>query len=620
MKIAPFCLILALLSPAAALKGSHHHPRKLQDETTVDTAAAEDAEAAVEGEDEVEMGPVPELFNVDAALETAAEDVSASAATAVESDGDESEEAAIPEDMISDATTTTQKQKDSDGEEAAAEAVDESEEAVAEPEQQKWTGDTSEAIENDDAAKNKDNTYYDSSRSDSGGSAVAGSACSAFCNLYLSTCDSANAFFNPSEPRGTEARRRLIAGFEINPPTRLNAGVFSRQSACVSACAGFPRPYDPARYLNPRALGVNSIGDTFWCRQTHLELARDTSTPFAKQVHCPAASPSGGGVCTNVEITNRFASNKTATAWEWIRSGAETGRNLGYCQMYYDDFVADCTNAGIDDRTLPLALALLPLETEIIILNNNVGKQDASGRITGNGLTKIPSGTFRNLLCPECIEAIIIDDGMITTLESGSFTALRNVQHISLNMQLIATLPSDLLNNAPLLREFTMYNTRDRPGQLTALPNNFFRQNPLLQRIVISGHRNLASLPSCTHCNSRANDVSILAVLIMSNNGLTTNGVASGMFNNLGNLVIWDFSGNQFTTVPNGWFSAGWAHSLTNVHLHSNPIALIDGNTFDRVSLLQTVLLHDTDLISIPVGLFANNPHLITYTISPKPS
>jgi len=457
-------------------------------------------------------------------------------------------------------------------------------------------------------------------QSTSSGSAVSDGVCSTFCHQYLSTCDSANAFFNPSTPRGAPARRRLIAGFEIDPPTRLDGGVYSQLSACTAACAGFPRPYNPANYLTPRAHGVNSIGDTFWCRNTHLQLAMDTTTPFAKQVHCPAASPSGGGVCTNVEITNRFASNKTATAWEWIRAGADTGRNLGYCQMYYNDFVADCTNAGIDDRTLPLALALIPFETEIIILNNNVGKRDSQGRIVGTGITSLPDQIFRNLLCPECIEAVIIDDGAIATLGSSAFAALRNVQQISLNMQVITTLPQTLLNNNVLLREFTMYNTRDRLGQLTAIPNNFFRQNPMLQRIVISGHRGLASIPSCMFCNSNANDRSILAVLIMSNNGLTTNGVQAGMFNNLGNLVIWDFSGNQFTTAPGGWFSAGWGFSLTNIYLYNNPITFMDRDIFDKVPLLQTVLLHDTDLISVPVGAFANNPKLITYTVSAKPS
>lgn len=444
--------------------------------------------------------------------------------------------------------------------------------------------------------------------------------CNDFCQRYMATCEGANVFFDPDEPRGSPARR-LIAGQQMET-SRLGGSVFKSLDDCLDACVDYPRPTNPADYLDPEVLGVNSIGDTFWCRDTHLRIAERTlTTHFGAQTHCPFAAPSGGGLCTNVPIDSQIQSGYNASAYEFVRAGAETSRHLGYCQMYFNDLVADCTSAGLDDRTLPLALALLPLDTEIIILNNNVGKRDpVTGNTIGDGITTLPSQVFRGLMCPSCILGLIVDDGNVASLASDSFTALRNIQSLSLNMQLIDTIPVGMLDNAPALREFSMYNTGDKPGRLMdgSVPATLFQNRATeIRRIVISGHRGLTTVPAALFAN-----LFDLAVLILSNNGFTNNGINPLMFQSLISLQIFDMSNNQFTMFPKEWFNTGWGWSLTTVYLQSNPSIEIEEGIFDEFAfgcMLEVVLLHDTDLISIPVGLFDFcESTLISYTISPR--
>merc|ERR1712238_467334 len=109
------------------------------------------------------------------------------------------------------------------------------------------------------------------------------------------------------------------------------------------------------------------------------------------------------------------------------------------------------------------------------ILNNNIGKADPiTGNVIGRGITEIPSQLFRGLVCPECILGLYMDDGNIHTIASDGLTALNNIQALSLNMQEIAAIPSGMLGNALKLRDFSLYNTRSKPGLITSIPADLF--------------------------------------------------------------------------------------------------------------------------------------------------
>lgn len=458
----------------------------------------------------------------------------------------------------------------------------------------------------------------------------------------MATCEGANVFFNPDKPRGSGVarRRQLIAGHQMEV-ARLSGSVFESLDDCREACAYYPRPTNPADYLDPETLGVNSVGDTFWCRDTHLKIAAgvigEKKGHFAAQVHCPFAAPSGGGLCTNVAVDSVQQHGYNASAYEFIRAGAESSRMLGYCQMYFNDLVADCTSAGIDDRTLNMAMALIPLETEIIILNNNVGKQDpVTGNTLGMGITMLESGTFQGIMNKDGIKSIIIDDGNIATVAEDTFHSLTNLESLSLNMQMISELPANLLSKAPDLREFSMYNARSaaKPGQLSSIPATFFTSagltQPKITRIVISGHKSLTEIPR----NIFANLIN-LNTLILSNNGLTNRGVDEATFSTMYALQIWDMSMNQFSLVPAAWVnpsllaanngqrSEGWAWSLTHVYLQGNPITKVEDGIFENFTpnkcVLEVLLLHDTDLVTVPMNVFDMcQDSLISFSISPR--
>ena len=169
-----------------------------------------------------------------------------------------------------------------------------------------------------------------------------------------------------------------------------------------------------------------------------------------------------------------------------------------------------------------------------------------------------------------------------------------------------------------------MYNTRDKPGQVTSVPFDLFTNAATgIRRIVISGQKGLIELPETLFA-----DVVDLTILILSNNGLTNRGVVNTMFQRLFGLQIFDMSMNQFTTFDSLWVNPfptgnGWAYSLTHFYLQGNPISKIEPGAFDNFSpnscQLEVMLLHDTDEITVPMEFFDMcMDTLITYTLSPR--
>lgn len=584
MKIAPsLCLFLAFFSPAVALRGS----RRLQDEEEVEEPVEEPVEEEDAEESLTYVAGLPELSKY------------------------------VPPTPAPTPASTGNSPGGAGGGGGGGGGGHGNKPAA----EVKETFEVSEyAMYSQEARKGKSGSYSKDSK-DSYDPPAPDSLCQDFCQRYMSTCEGANAFFNPDMPRGTTAgRRRLIEGTALAQP-RLGGSVFDSLDDCHYACMGYPRPTDPADYLDPTFLGVNSIGDTFWCRNTHLRLAESKTEHFSAQVHCPFASPSGGGLCTNVIIDSAQQPGNNATAYEFIRAGSDTSRHLGFCQMYFNDMVADCTSAGVNDVNFPLVLALIPTETEIIILNNNVGKRDPlTGNTIGDGITMIKDFQFRDLLCTSCIKALIIDDGDITTLGSSAFTALPNLEMLSLNMQLISTLPSGLLRNNGNLRDFSIYNTQSKPGLLSdgSLPGDLFDNSRGIQRIVISGHRRLSELPPLIF-----NRLFSLTVLILSNNGFTNRGIIQPlMFQSLSSLQIWDMSNNHFTIAPKEWVNTGWARNLTNFYLHDNSqLEKLEDGIFDYfdngVCQIEVVTAHNTNMKTINPGLFDFcQESLISFTLS----
>lgn len=412
----------------------------------------------------------------------------------------------------------------------------------------------------------------------------------------------------------------------------------------MDACAKYPRPLDPAEYENAPNEGVNVLTDTFWCREKHLQLAEgnrrgQTPDPVLAALHCPAASPDGGYVCVNYQL--RFDTGKTeededgnevrvlerATVWERQRTGFKSARRLGYCDMYEDDTIADCTKSGLDDVSLPQALSILPLSTRMIILNNNLGITTLGFRVFAD-----------NLIRPTVIEALIIDDGNIVSVDGAAFQGMPKLQIVSLNMQRIAAIPANLFAGVFELKEFSMKNTRDKPGLLTSIPASLFGSVIALQRLVISGHRALTGIPP-TFLNGLPN----VRSLDLSNNGFINSQLPNDEFDQLCLLESLDMSGNDITHVKIEWFGAQilgnlicefdplfaccllellgigeWEQfTLRDIKFHDNPISRIDAGSFFFLLALNYVYLHDTNLINFPQGLFAFNYLLLTYTLRP---
>jgi hypothetical protein len=499
----------------------------------------------------------------------------------------------------------------------------------------------------------------------------------------MNTCQSANEFVNPDSPRGVNLfakrrrlesidpdvkqriiehletrddrssntlRRKLIAGEELGTDDffapeqpRLEGNVFSEVQTCEETCMTWPRPIDPNGYASVE--GFRPIfaqpADTFWCRNRQLTLANGgdfgfgATTSYDAQVHCPRAGPDGDGYCFNVfinaslpyasvaDVDFAFPGEGVASPYEFLRAGTNTGRHLGFCRMYYDDQVADCTSAGIDDRSLPLALSMIPGTVRVLILSNNVGKE-----FVGRGITILPNGIFGNLLFPGMIQALFIDDGNIATIEPDAFEFLYNVEVISLNNQQFdsTSLNEFTFSRNLLLRDISIVRN-DGQSDIDTLDPLLFRKNAFLQRVVISGHPKLSSLSNAffdSDVEEQFKLFSEMTVLDLSNNGFVSSGLDPLMFESMAFLRILDLSGNQLTTVRKDWFDSihpqfllPWSNfGLYKVFFHDNPIDLIADFAFDNIFFLEQVTFHDTFVLTVPVNLFEESFALISYTLS----
>lgn len=443
----------------------------------------------------------------------------------------------------------------------------------------------------------------------------------------MTVCESANHLFDPDYPRGAGTRRlrednplqenlprlpkgairrQLIEGFEDHPE-RFGDGIFSAQSDCESACAKYPTPYfgEQQGAFNNRII----TGDTFWCRNNHVSLAEAAAHSPDNQYHCLAASPSGAGICTNA-----YVSNNTATSWEYYRSGAETGRHIGYCQLYAGDTIADCSNAGINDGNILNAFSMIPESVIDLILSNNPG------------ITTLGEDIFGGLPGAANIESVFLDScANLKTIDNQAFDSLQNLEVLSLNNNYnLENLPGDLLFNQENLKEFSMVADRGTNGVITAissLPFNLFAFSSNIERILISGHIDLIEIPTGT-LGTFLREKTQLRTLQLNDNGLTD--LPADLFSDLESLEYLDLANNFFDELPLSWFkgadgTGSYCPNLRRLAMNdnddlSNPI---DGNIFSHMPKLETVLLHNTKVAVVDVDLFLNNPELITFTIKP---
>jgi hypothetical protein len=182
---------------------------------------------------------------------------------------------------------------------------------------------------------------------------------------------------------------------------------------CQVTCMQWPRPVDPATFSlgigasedeKANVFNSNLGGDTYWCRKRHMTLVHNFNEAA---FHCPHATDAGAGVCTDVEIDGY-------TPYQRLQLGQPSrSHKYGWCDIASNGLIAECTMMGIGEDTLPMALQMLPDTVEYIFLNGNAG------------ITTLPDDIFLdNLMCPEILQAVYMNDCSIALIGEAAFNGL----------------------------------------------------------------------------------------------------------------------------------------------------------------------------------------------------
>ena len=155
----------------------------------------------------------------------------------------------------------------------------------------------------------------------------------------------------------------------------------------------------------------------------------------------------------------------------------------------------------------------------------------------------------------------------ITTLKSGDFSGLSNLQFLHLADNELRALPDGIFDKLTSLQILYLYSNR-----LSELPVGIFDKLTSLQILYLYSNR-LSELPV-------------------------------GIFDNLTELQSLDLSRNRVSELPVGIFDN--LTELQSLYLHSNRLSELPDGIFDNTNRLQRLQLHYNKLSELPVGIFDN--------------
>ena len=155
----------------------------------------------------------------------------------------------------------------------------------------------------------------------------------------------------------------------------------------------------------------------------------------------------------------------------------------------------------------------------------------------------------------------------ITTLKSGDFSGLSNLQHLNLADNELSALPDGIFDDLTGLESLYLYSNR-----LSELPDGIF------------------------------DDLTGLEDLLFFNNGIR--GLPDNIFDNLAGLESLSLGGNEISELPDGVFDnlAG----LESLSLVGNWISELPDGVFDNLTGLESLSLGFNDLSELPDGVFDN--------------
>lgn len=220
-----------------------------------------------------------------------------------------------------------------------------------------------------------------------------------------------------------------------------------------------------------------------------------------------------------------------------------------------------------------------------------------------NDLETIPS-VFDS--CEKLI-SIFLESNSITTVDSGAFSKLKNLQELYLQINNIVDLPATLLQSSARIKTVSLRDNeiRELPQgfltNLTSLRFLFLSRNPFKSPHDISntfkGLKNLITLwLSATNIRVISQDsfkgLTSLNVLELDNNQIEF--LPTNVFYELKQLEELGLSGNQIFSIDSSCFAE--LPKLLKLELHNNSITQFDFGTFAGLNLLTSLTINDNQV------------------------
>ena len=177
----------------------------------------------------------------------------------------------------------------------------------------------------------------------------------------------------------------------------------------------------------------------------------------------------------------------------------------------------------------------------------------------------------------------------ITSLKTGDFDGLSQLQTLDLNRNQLTSLPENVFDELTSLTRLLLYK-----NQLTSLPEDVFDGLSSLSDLRLS-YNKLTSLPEDVF-----DGLSSMSDLHLSSNEYTS--LPEDVFDGLSSMINLDLSYNKLTSLPEDVFDG--LSSMSSLFLTGNELTSLPEDIFDGLSSLRYLPVNWNKLTSLPEDVF----------------
>ncbi|TGG91608.1 MAG: hypothetical protein ERJ67_07780, partial [Aphanocapsa feldmannii 277cV] len=181
-----------------------------------------------------------------------------------------------------------------------------------------------------------------------------------------------------------------------------------------------------------------------------------------------------------------------------------------------------------------------------------------------------------------------LDSKKITSLNSGNFNGLSNLETLWLGANDLRSLPEDIFAGLSSLKTLSL-----RFANLSSLPEDIFAELLALEELYLNSNA-LSSLPKDIFAG-----LSNLKIIWLNDNKLSS--LPEDIFDEFSALETLYLNRNALSSLPEDIFAG--LSALQELRLDGNDLSSLPEDIFDELSALETLTLNENSLTCLPESL-----------------